>query len=412
MFSMKGELFMRKKWEDIYNKYQNGEMDVRLEELKNKVSEKTANQEEYKEIRRIEKIKSNLKMINNIRELQNKLDEEADRLEEEIIKGNDGKTIAKLDKELEKLEEELNKLNAEKEKIQEKIKASKDEEEKEKLESKLKDIDKKIEQNNSKYSENRKDREELVKDNENKDDKMSLKDKKNKWNMIKNKSVKCELAMINLLNGRDWDCIEKKLDEYKDIKFTSKQKVTNVAKNIKDARNKERTSETSERTSRSEERTSGTRVRTEVSEERKSEVEERAMTVKSEFDEKHPILSKIKNWCVNFYKKYIDVKYEPYDDYKKRKEQELQGQKTEQTEKTKEITKKNDDRIIEDIIKSKDNQFKKYLKDYAEKGKEQLAEENRNEKIKKMKEQAYARESAKFGKDYAEKSYHKEEETR
>ena len=41
---------------------------------------------------------------------------------------------------------------------------------------------------------------------------------------------------------------------------------------------------------------------------------------------------------------------------------------------------------------------------------EKLGIKRRKEKLKQAKEQAYDREVAKLGKDYAEKSYHKDEE--
>lgn len=62
----------------------------------------------------------------------------------------------------------------------------------------------------------------------------------------------------------------------------------------------------------------------------------------------------------------------------------------------------------EDIEKRKNNEFKKYLKEVAEKG---LGPEGK-EKLKIAKEQAHKRETEKYGKEYADRSYKMDDDGR
>lgn len=48
------------KWEDKYEKLKNLEFDARIDELKEKKSNKTATREEYKEYEKLSKAKNNL----------------------------------------------------------------------------------------------------------------------------------------------------------------------------------------------------------------------------------------------------------------------------------------------------------------------------------------------------------------
>ena len=54
----------KRKWEIEYEKFLNGEMDTKLQELEAKVNEKKANREEYEEFKKINKVKENIDKTN------------------------------------------------------------------------------------------------------------------------------------------------------------------------------------------------------------------------------------------------------------------------------------------------------------------------------------------------------------
>ena len=365
-----------KKWEEEYNKYQNGNMNSKKKELKNKVDSKTASREEYEELKKIVKIENNVPKVKNILELRGKLQKQSDEIKSEIAKIED---LQKANKEKESIEKEFSELEKEKKEIKQKQKnPDLSEEEKKGLSEKLSKVNGKIEENNSKYVKNQKvflDSKEVSK--------ASKEELKKKSFVIGSKISKCNMVAGNLMKGLNWDAIEVKLDNWKDKKFTSKEKITDMAKEdnvgkteeIKEAEGKIKDSEKdlSEKIINETEKM--------LEEENK---EETAMTEVSEFAKKHPRLAKIGNWfkenVVSRLKK--EEKQEP-----KEENQEPKGENQEtQT----------------------DNEFKKYLKEVAEKGMDQI----KKDKLQQAKEQAYKRETEKFGKEYAEKSYKNNDEGR
>ena len=391
---------MREKYKKMYEELKSGEKDKRLEELKNKISEKTATQQEYKEAKRIEKAKENLAKVESVMKLQGKIDAEASKVIGTINRINSkNKITEELDKKLVELEEELTKIEEEKSKIQEELKTATGKD-KAVLTLKLRETNTKIGENNSKYQKALQDKLNIqnTKDVEiEKYGQMTIEELDEKQNDLRNKSARCDLVIVNLLKGRNLDDISVQLDNYQNRTFKSDEKLSNRRKARKEDKTKDAEPEISDEELNEIEK--GLERETKKIENKARK--ETALTTESEFAKKHPRLAKIGNWFKNIFSK-----------------KEKSGQTVENAPKNEPKVEKNvnKDKAIEDIVNANENDFKKYLKDITKNGYDKTIEEKamedierRKEKLKQAKEQAYDREVAKLGKDYAEKSYHKDE---
>lgn len=391
---------MREKYKKMYEELKSGEKDQRLEELKNKIVEKTATQQEYKEAKRIEKGKENLEKVESVMKLQEKIDAEASKVIGTINRINSkNKITEELDKKLVELEEELAKIEEEKSKIQEELKTATGKD-KAVLTLKLRETNTKIGENNSKYQKALQDKLNIqnTKDVEiEKYGQMTMEELDEKQNDLRNKSARCDLVIVNLLKGRNLDDISVQLDNYQNRTFKSDEKLSN-----RKVRKEEKAKETSPEISDEELTEIEKGLERETKKIENKARKETALTTESEFAKKHPRLAKIGNWFKNIFSK-----------------KEKSGQTVENAPKNEPKVEKNvnKDKAIEDIVNSNENDFKKYLKDITKNGYDKTVEEKamedserRKEKLKQAKEQAYDREVAKLGKDYAEKSYHKDEE--
>lgn len=391
---------MREKYKKMYEELKSGEKDQRLEELKNKIVEKTATQQEYKEAKRIEKGKENLEKVESVMKLQEKIDAEASKVIGTINRINSkNKITEELDKKLVELEEELAKIEEEKSKIQEELKTATGKD-KAVLTLKLRETNTKIGENNSKYQKALQDKLNIqnTKDVEiEKYGQMTMEELDEKQNDLRNKSARCDLVIVNLLKGRNLDDISVQLDNYQNRTFKSDEKLSN-----RKVRKEEKAKETSPEISDEELTEIEKGLERETKKIENKARKETALTTESEFAKKHPRLAKIGNWFKNIFSK-----------------KEKSGQTVENAPKNEPKVEKNvnKDKAIEDIVNANENDFKKYLKDITKNGYDKTIEEKamedierRKEKLKQAKEQAYDREVAKLGKDYAEKSYHKDEE--
>ena len=391
---------MREKYKKMYEELKSGEKDQRLEELKNKIIEKTATQQEYKEAKRIEKAKENLVKVESVMKLQEKINAEASKVIGTINRINSkNKITEELDKKLVELEEELAKIEEEKSKIQEELKTATGKD-KAVLTLKLRETNTKIGENNSKYQKALQDKLNIqnTKDVEiEKYGQMTMEELDEKQNDLRNKSARCDLVIVNLLKGRNLDDISVQLDNYQNRTFKSDEKLSN-----RKVRKEEKAKETSPEISDEELTEIEKGLERETKKIENKARKETALTTESEFAKKHPRLAKIGNWFKNIFSK-----------------KEKSGQTVENAPKNEPKVEKNvnKDKAIEDIVNANENDFKKYLKDITKNGYDKTIEEKamedierRKEKLKQAKEQAYDREVAKLGKDYAEKSYHKDEE--
>lgn len=384
---------MRKKYEEMYNKFKNGESDKKLEELKNKIQNKVATQDEYKEVRRIEKVKGNITKVENIIKLQENLKEEANKIEKQIYQiEQDSKLVKELDKKVKETEKELEQLEKERDLVSAKLKSASTEEKKD-LTIKLKDINSKIDNNNEKYQKSL--QEKLTIQNREKNDKyakMSIGELKKQYNNLKNKESKCNLAIINLLKGRDWDDIEQNMDKYQNRDFTKKKQVKENKNTKKELTNEEIKEIENNLQKESEEVLKEAKQKVNNEEEKATET---SLKEVSKFAQKHPRLAKIGNWLKNIVsKKTANNDTKATTDTKK--EETIQNNKYEE-------------KVMKAIINSNENDFKKQLRDISEKGYEEYAKNRANEKMKQAKQQAYDREKAKYGEKYAKRSYNPEE---
>ena len=227
---------------------------------------------------------------------------------------------------------------------------------------------------------------------------MTMEELDEKQNDLKNKSARCDLVIVNLLKGRNLDDISVQLDNYQNRTFKCNEKLSNRRKARKEDKTKDAEPEISDEELTEIEK--GLERETKKIENKARK--ETALTTESEFTKKHPRLAKIGNWFKNIFSK------------KEKNGQTVKNAPEKEAKIEKDVNK---DKAIEDIVNSNENDFKKYLKDITKNGYDKTIEEKamedserRKEKLKQAKEQAYDREVAKLGKNYAEKSYHKDEE--
>ena len=74
----------KRNWKIEYEKYKSADIQVKLEELKNKLNAKTITREEYDEYQKMLKIIDNLPKVDNVIEYMEKLDQDLSVLKEEI----------------------------------------------------------------------------------------------------------------------------------------------------------------------------------------------------------------------------------------------------------------------------------------------------------------------------------------
>ena len=379
------------KWEDKYEKLKNGEFDARIDELKEKESNKIATREEYKEYEKLSKAKNNLGKVENVLEYREKLKEDLKDLKQEIEIRRDA-VLANL--ESKKLEEELAKITEEIIKTEKELKNPEiQEDRKNELLAKREELYGKRDENNSKYAKAQKALEgEFNREGELKD--LSKKEIEDKALLLKTRMSKCNMVAKNLLNGASWDTINLKLDNWdKDKRFTRK----------KDEKSVENT------------KTENSNLEKEVSEnaslENKSEeLDERDLFSDSKaeaynknkqlmFEKKHPRLAKIQSWFKKMFGKEEKMLPEPEGNGKSQKIKAASD--LNKTENAKEQNKE----------RNEDKSFREYIREVAEKGmdaadkEEKLArQEAAKEKLAQMREANRKNEAEKFGQDYADKS--------
>lgn len=365
------------KWEEQYNELKNGKLDEKLKELKELVDTKKATREEYSEYKKYSTIKENMRKVENVieyRDYQKKKINEIDKILEkrkvsEELKNKLENNYKELKTSIIELEVEVNSLNMEKEELSKELKNKEiSAEKRQEIMEKMVDIQNKIQDNNKRYVTKSKEFKEaktaLDNSNNTKEQFAEYSDEEiNSTKMqLSQKISKCNMVARNLFEGRNWDYIDLKLDNWQERKFTSKTKLSNIAEPIK---GKEET----------------------INNDFVKPKEELGLQEVSDWDVKHPKLAKIKNW---FKSKFTNI-------IPKKEKNEVDNQEN---------------------IENKDEDFKKFIKELAEKGmkqmenekakaeieKDQKAKEEAKKRFENAKKEAHRRETEKFGKDYADKS--------
>lgn len=226
----------KRNWEIEYEKYKSADIQVKLEELKNKLNAKTITREEYDEYQKMLKIIDNLPKVDNVIEYMEKLDQDLGVIKEEIKAREEQKRIEEKRIKPENLEKELEanlnkqyELIAKRKEINRKIALSSDEKEIEELKSEREDVEQdlsklefQVKQNNEIFAEihsNKKENKKLTKTYL---AKYSDEDLRAKCFEISAMISKCNMVASNLMKGLSRESLQVKLDGWKDRKFTSK----------------------------------------------------------------------------------------------------------------------------------------------------------------------------------------------
>ena len=375
------------KWEDKYEKLKNGEFDARIDELKEKKSNKTATREEYKEYEKLSKAKNNLGKVENVLEYREKLKEDLKDLKQEIEIRRDA-VLANL--EYRELEEELAKITEEIIKTEKELKNPEiQEDRKNELLAKREELYGKRDENNSKYAKAQKALEgEFNREGELKD--LSKKEIEDKALLLKTRMSKCNMVAKNLLNGASWDTINLKLDNWdKDKRFTRKKD----EKSVENTKNENSNLEKEVSGNASLENKSEELDERDLFSDSKSEAYNKNKQLM--FEKKHPRLAKIQSWFKKMFGK--EEKMLPEPEEKGKSEKIKAASALNKTEESKE--------------QDEDKSFREYIKAVAEKGmdgvsmEEKVAKQEKAErKLAEMRKANRAAEAEKFGQDYAEKS--------
>lgn len=370
----------KQKWEKEFEAYDAAAENKKIDELSKKFESKTLKREENEELKKSMALRNNIKKVENIIEFKNHLELQRTiinkQIEFENLKNGQMQKGIETNKELEKeLEEIQNKLDE----VNGKLKAKNlSEEEKTKLSEEKTKLIAKRNINNQKFASNQ----QLLDVVKGKDEKVDLKKLEEEKNEIGIKISKCCFAGKLLMAGKSWEYIYAKSGEGK--KYTSKdgkltEKYSSKSEKIPEKQDSKSKQEELKEDELLEQvgKELGKNVK-EINEEPKE------LAKQSEFQRKHPKLAKFVASFRNIFSRK-----------NKKKETEKENRNEEKTEK--------------EETKSERDEFLDYLKDISEKGMNEKFYEDAKEKLAQNKKKAYERESTKFGKDYAEMSYHEDE---
>lgn len=354
-----------RKWEIKYNELKNGNLDQDIQQLKQKVEQKSATREEYKEYNKLLKIKDNMPKIANILEYKGKISEDIAKIEKELetLKKSEyfNENSEKLSKASKAIDIKMNMISEEKLNVQKQLKNTKlTKEQREELLNKSKELDKEMDDNNQKYV-----KLQSILEGKNRVESQvpaeSREELENRKNELLQKRSKCNLVGRNLVEGLSWNSIEMNLDKWKDKTFTAKKAQTKDAETV-------------------ETKTEGTRAEETYAEEEQEE----------NLPAKVGIFTKMKNKISSLVKKI----------FKSRNKE-----KTVETDNA-EVTKP------EESEKTERDDFTKYLREVAEKGYKEVNKEKAMKRLEELKKEAYKRETEKYGEEYAKRSMKQEDNER
>lgn len=356
----------KKDWETKFEQY-----DTKKEELNTKFESKNITKEEYSELKKMLALEKNINQVANIIELKNKLEVEREEIREKIKKAKTEQE--KVPNNNENLEEELNKIQEELAVVTKNLKnPNLLDTDRKNLEKKYVELMAKRDENNKKFVESQNTKKEVS-------EKVDIKALKEKEEELGIKIGKCHFAGRLLMAGKTWNDIYVKYDQNE--KYTSKdQKITDkfnkenktiinsIGNSVKQIMNSKKENE---------------------EDNKENKKEEKALVAQSKFEQKHPKLAKFFNSVKNIFN---------------RKENKVE--KNKEVEEEKEVKEVKE---VKEEIKSQRDEFMDYLKQVAEKGMEKQAEDTLKEKFAQNKKEAYKRETEKFGKNYADRSYNSKE---
>lgn len=222
----------KRNWEKEYEKYSDlTELETEISELNKKYENQTMTKEEFKQWEKSKALKENLPKVKNIIELREKLSAENKQIKEEL---ESRKNLVMINKENEKLENELIALEAIRIDLEEKMKDKNlSEEQKNDLNKEYALNEAKISKNNELYGQTQ---EKLAQSSGMiKNSKISNEELEEKSINIQTKISKCNLACNKLMKGFSWKSIDLALESFKDAKFTANKQQTQKIKKVKEA---------------------------------------------------------------------------------------------------------------------------------------------------------------------------------
>lgn len=354
----------KKNFEIEYELWENGDRNTEIENLEKKG--RGMYREEYERLKYLNKVKENLPKVKNIMEFKEKLNEKLNETKKQIYDIN---KLQELNREEQLINQELNRLMSQEENLKRELKAGTIKEE---------DYDKEMMQLRSDKNKNQ---EKYRKNQENFKNLSATKIKVNRENLeakvveLSSKISKCNMACNNLMKGKSWEAIEIKLDNWEEKRFTSSSRTpirtaeeANATKDNPKVDDQEKPDE--EQLNFNEEN------------EETALVPETQESRFQKFVNKHPRFKKV----VEFFKDKFSIKTEK--------------EETEETEEKEETTEAHASNT------KAERSFKDELREIAEKGLDGV----KKERLEEMKKEAHARETEKFGKEYADKSYKVEDE--
>ena len=357
----------QKKWEKEFEKFSRGEFDDRYNELSDKISNKTCTKDELKEFKRLDLVKKNLPKVKNIMEYRDKLNHEREIIDGELKRREEARN---LNKERADLEKENADLLLKIDEINSKLK-SKDlsEEDRKKLENDKKQNIEKRNKNNEKFLDNQQKMENNLSGDNKYMAKISDKELEEEKVLRSTKISKCNMACNNLMQGKSWEAIEVKLDNWENYKG-KKGQAEELKNSVEHAEtNREDNSQRNENDSEDKETS-----KEQVEELKGKEVkEEKALVEYKSFSERHPILAKIP-----FLAKIADKLNKSKNEKAVQENENNEKQNDEVINDVAESLGKEVGKIIDEDSKEEKNQneeFKKYLKDIADKGMDGIKKE-------------------------------------
>lgn len=377
-------MIRKQKWEIEFEEYNEQEEILKINELSAKFKEKNITKEEYKELKKSYAKYKNIKKVANIIELKKQLETERKKLDKEIKElkqqeedeNKNKKAIEDNEKIEGKLEEELNGIQQELTDVLKKLKSNNlSVEDRKELESKKTELMKKRDDNNKKFAESQK----MLssnKDNKITKNKKDIKELEEKRENIGIKIGKCCFVGRLLMVGKNWDDIQIKINENQ--KYTSKDSKLNDKVKEESKKTDKQIDTTLKETAEQIGKDVKAIKEDEKKEKENAENEETSLVKTTEFQEKHPRLAKI----FAAIKKILPRKNKKQENII---EQEVNTKQKE--------------------TKMQRDEFLDYLKVVSEKGVNQANKDEAKAKLTENKKAAYARETEKFGKEYAERSY-------
>lgn len=372
-----------KVWEKQYRAHIHGEMNDRIDELKEKATNRTITKEENKEYERMKKIDENLIKVSNLLRFRRTLLDLKEMIEDELVRREPSKENNS--KQEQALEDELKQLKQEREELTSKLKNPETSDaDKEKYEKQLKTCKAKIDRNQLRYSmlaTKKQKSEEKEVSKENQLEKMSSEELKAQYRKICIKISRCNFYAGKLMKGQNIESI-KTMDEKKDwengkyeIDIKKLKARAEQAKKIKENREIVKAAVRQDAEIAPIKDLKG-KIASEVNRymeeepkfSRENEYEEElALAEVSKFDERHPRLAKIKNWLkdkfANFKNKFEKTIYE--EEPEKEEVVEVIQEEPEEKKSNKHL----------DFVKTMQNMEEFEISEVAEKGHQEIMDD-------------------------------------